>query len=607
MCMTWMPVIVPLIAAIIGYYYITRPSDVYLNRPLNSSYDYIIVGAGSAGSVVANRLSEDENSRILLVEAGGSELGMLEFEIPAGFMNIQRTKYDWEYYTEPQKYSSQSLKEKRSYWPRGKVLGGCSNMNNMVYIRGSRHDYDSWAREGCDGWSYKDVLPYFIKAEDFTMDEYMDSGYHGKGGYQTVSESHVTELRDIYMIAAEQAGYKTVDCNGKDMLGFCKMQSTTKNGQRWSTAKAYLRPVIHRGNLQISINTMVTKILIENKKAVGVEIVKDGKKMKIMANKEVIVSGGSINSPQLLMLSGIGPKQQLENMNIPVEVDLPAVGANLQDHMFFMFNVNLKSLHGITVDEFSSISSLLQYFLFGKGYLTSTALEATLFTHSSKADKSSYPDIQIHFLSIKADMSFGKKMNAGNLNSSAVEDFLKSEADVSMTLFPTLLHPKSRGSIRLRSRDPFEHPAIDPKYLEHEDDVKVFIEAFRLCQRLIKTKAFQDLGASEVSFDKIVGYCSHLELDSDKFVECAMRHFAQTVYHPTSTCRMGEENDDTAVVDPQLRVKGISGLRVVDASVMRNIISGNTNAPAIMIGEKASDMIRGIDSVADIRSKTLNL
>ncbi|XP_076101365.1 glucose dehydrogenase [FAD, quinone]-like isoform X2 [Mytilus galloprovincialis] len=496
--------------------------------------------------------------------------------------------------------------EKRSYWPRGKVLGGTSNLNNMVYVRGSRHDFDQWETEGCTGWSYKDVLPYFIKAEDFQIEEYADSGYHGKGGYQTVSESHVTELRDIYMAASEEAGYKTVDCNGKDMIGFCKMQSSIKNGQRWSTAKAYLRPVMERENLHISVNSIVTKIIIENKKAVGIEMIKDGRKKKIMVKSEVIVSAGSVNSPQLLMLSGIGPKQHLQQFKIPVLADLP-VGSNLQDHMFVGVPIYANVSYGIDIDKATSIKTLLQYFLFGKGYLTSSALEATLYTHSSKGDKSFYPDIQLHFLSINFDPVMAKKFNPNNMDEESIENMINANIVASMVIMPTLIHPKSRGEIRLKSTDPFDHPEIDPHYLEQKDDVNVLIEGIRVAQKLVKTKVLQKFGAKEANLIALNSKCSHIEYDSDAFWECGIRNGGQTVYHPTSTCRMGADNDPTAVVDSQLRVKGIAGLRVVDASVMRNIPSGNTNAPSIMIGEKASDMIRGKDTVADIRAKTKNL
>ncbi|CAC5408063.1 Glucose dehydrogenase [FAD, quinone] [Mytilus coruscus] len=606
MCFSWMPIAVLVVAVIAGYMYLNKPSDIYLSRPLNSTYDYIVVGAGSAGAVVANRLSEDKDTSVLLVEAGGSELGILEFEIPAGFIALHRTEHDWEYYTEPQKYSSQSMKEKRSYWPRGRVLGGTSNLNNMVYIRGSRHDFDHWEKEGCNGWSYKDVLPYFIKAEDFQMDEYVDSGYHGKGGYQTVSESQVTELRDIYMAASEEAGYKTVDCNGENMIGFCKMQSSIRNGQRWSTAKAYLRPVMERENLHISINSVVTKIIIENKKAAGIEMIKDGMKKRIMVKKEVIVSAGSVNSPQLLMLSGIGPKQHLEQFKIPVHADLP-VGSNLQDHMIYGLPIYANVSYAIDITKATSIKTLLQYFLFGKGYLTSSALEATLYTHSSKGNTSFYPDIQLHFLSIRLDSNMTKKYNPSNMDDESIENAIKSNIDSSMVIMSTLIHPKSRGEIRLKSRDPFDHPAIDPHYLEQKEDVNVLIEGIRVAQNLVKTKVLEKFGAKEVNLNALNPKCSHIEYDSDAFWECGIRNAAQTVYHPTSTCRMGAANDPTAVVDSQLRVKGIAGLRVVDASVMRNIPSGNINAPSIMIGEKASDMIRGKDTVADIREKTKNL
>lgn len=597
--------VVLVVAALLGYYYM-KPSDIYLNKHLNSTYDYIIVGAGSSGAVVANRLSEDPASSVLLVEAGGSELGILEFEIPAGFIDLQKTEYDWEYYTEPQQYSTQSMIEKRSYWPRGKVLGGTSNLNNMVYLRGSRHDFDEWSREGCDGWSFKDVLPYFIKAEDFQMEEYADSGYHGKGGYQTVSESVVTELRDIFMEASEDAGYKTVDCNGKDMIGFCKMQASIKKGQRWSTAKAYLRPIMARENLHISIKSYVTKIIIENKKAVGIEMVKDGVKRRIMVNKEVIISAGVVNSPQLLMLSGIGPKQHLNQFNIPVHADLP-VGSNLQDHMIWLFPVKTNISYGLDLNKASSFRSILEYFILGKGYLTSSATEATLFAHSKKGDKSSYPDIQIHFLSINYDKGLARKYNLNNINETNLDEIMKSDAEISFFLLPTLIHPKSRGTIRLKSTDPFDHPSIDPRYLEEKKDIEVFTEAVRLCQKIVQTNMFQRYEAVEVNSEEVVAACNGIEFGTDEYFECRIRHFAQTVYHPTSTCRMGASNDPTAVVDPQLRVKGISGLRIVDASVMRNIPSANTNAPSIMIGEKASDMIRGKDTVLDIREKTKKL
>ncbi|XP_019924634.3 glucose dehydrogenase [FAD, quinone] isoform X3 [Magallana gigas] len=476
---------------------------------LNSSYDYIIIGAGSAGCVLANRLSEDPDVSVLILEAGGSEQENPNISIPIASPTLPLSKQDWQFKSVPQKKACLALRDQRSSWPRGRVLGGTSSLNYLQYVRGSRHDYNGWFAEGCTGWSYKDVLPYFIKSENIKILELHNSDYHGREGYLSVSDGTATPLnKEVYARAMEELGYSTVDCNGKSQIGYCSSQETVQNGERSSTAKAYLRPVMGRNNLHVSMNSHVTKIIIKDKKALGVWFVRDNIKHEIMANKEVIVSAGAVNSPQILMLSGIGPKEHLESL----------------------------------------------------------------------------------------EMKEGKKKEYQRKIDRNIETF---------TILSILLHPKSRGTISLKSADPFDPPIIDPNYLDHPDDIKTLINGIREVLKLGDTVTFKKIGAS--SQDPLELYAPQCEShtpNSDDYWICRIRHYTYTLYHPTSTCRMGSKDDPTAVVDPELRLRGIDNLRVVDASVMRNAISGNTNAPTIMIAEKAADMIRNINSVTSMREKT---
>ncbi|XP_048768051.1 glucose dehydrogenase [FAD, quinone]-like isoform X2 [Ostrea edulis] len=556
--------IVVLVLAVAVVYFTKYKHNTVDPVILNSSYDYVILGAGSAGCVLANRLSENPESTVLIIEAGGSEDGNFNISTPFLAGSTQLSNEDWKFRTEPQKKACLAMHERRSYWPRGRVLGGTSNLNYMQYIRGSRHDYDGWAREGCTGWSYRDVLPYFIKSEDMQIPELQKSGY-------------------------------------------CPTQETVKNGERCSTVKAFLRPAMGRKNLHVSTNSHVTKIIIKDKKAIGVSFVRNNRKHVIMANKEVIVSAGAVSSPQILMLSGIGPQEHLKSKGIPVIVDLP-VGQNLQDHIMTILDFHDNTTSVTTIEKLMSPISIFQYLAFKSGIMSKTHLEGTSFITD---DENLPPHLQFNFFSAMFPAKFVdtyiKTFNLDHKLTEGKARELQRHEDRKIGKFlayPILLHPKSKGTIRLRSRDPFDPPLIDPNYLDHPDDAKILLKGVRKVLKLSDTKAFQSIGASpQDPLEAYAPFCDNFTEDSDEYWICRIKYYTLTAYHSTSTCRMGTKDDPTAVVDPELRVKGIENLRVVDASVMRDVPSGNTNAPTIMIAEKAADMIRNIDSVKSIRER----
>ncbi|XP_037292672.1 glucose dehydrogenase [FAD, quinone] [Manduca sexta] len=564
-------------------------------------YDFIIVGGGSAGAVLANRLSENPNWNVLLLEAGPDENVLSE--VPILFPTLQTSAIDWQFVTERSDQYCVNMVDRRCKWPRGKVLGGSSVLNAMLYIRGNKRDYDNWENMGNPGWGYEDVLPYFIKSEDIRIPEHLNDPYHGTGGPLTVEYFRFEHpITSKILEAATQLGYDVRDVNGEFQTGFTRSQATVRDGLRCSTAKAFLRPVSQRRNLHISLHSLVEKVLIdENNTAYGVKFVKRGQHKIIKASKEVILSAGSIQSPQLLMLSGIGDAQHLKEVGIHPIVNSPGVGRNLQDHVAmgghsFLFDNPYKneSDYCFNLNTVFSIGSLMDFSLHKTGVMYSMIeAEAMAFVNTKFQDPAEdYPDVQLFIAPTADNMDgglFGKRAN-GLTDETYAELYEDILYESSFSVVPLLLRPKSRGYIRLRDSNPYSPPLIYPNYFTEPDDVKVLIEGARIAQALVEQPALKALNARPNS--RRNPGCAKHELMSDEHLECQARHHTFTIYHPVGTCAMGPDDDPGAVVDSRLRVYGIKNLRVVDGSIMPTIVSGNTNAPIIMIAEKASDIIK---------------
>ncbi|XP_050539699.1 glucose dehydrogenase [FAD, quinone] isoform X2 [Daktulosphaira vitifoliae] len=553
-------------------------------RPVSRSvpdreYDFIVVGAGAGGSVVASRLSEVPNWKVLIIEAGGNE--PTGTQVPSMFFNFIGSSIDWNYKTEPEEMACLGEKEKRCGWPRGKVLGGTSVMNGMMYMRGSRHDYDNWAKLGNPGWSYQDVLPYFLKSEDNLQATAMDPGYHAVGGPLPVGQfPYHPPLSHALLQGGVELGYQVRDLNGAIHTGFTIAQTMSRNGSRYSTARAFLRPAKNRPNLHFLLNATVTKILIDpvNKTAYGVEVFKDGKVDQIIAKNEVIVSGGAINSPQLLLLSGIGPKEDLNAVKVPVIHNLPGVGKNLQNHVAHFVNFFLNDSATTPLNW----ATAMEYLLFRDGLMSGTGIsEVTAILPSKYANPvDDFPDLQYFFGGYLADCA----------KTGQVGEKYDDSPKRAIQMIPAVLHPKSRGYLKLKSSNPLEYPAIYAKYLTHPDDVATLIDGVKIAIRLSETSALRKYGM-ELDRKPVMG-CEDIPFGCDAYWECAIRRKTGPENHQAGTCKMGPISDPSAVVDPELKVHGIDKLRVVDASIMPTVTSGNTNVPIIMIGEKASDMIK---------------
>jgi choline dehydrogenase len=532
-------------------------------QKITETFDYIIVGAGSAGCVLANRLTEDPTTSVLLLETGGSDRSIF-IQMPTALsIPMNSKKYAWQFHSQPEPF----LNNREMHCPRGKVLGGSSSINGMVYVRGHARDFDEWQTHGAQNWDYQHCLPYFKKAEDWAFG---NDDYRSEGGPLAVNNGNNMQnpLYRAFIDAGVDAGYlATEDYNGYQQEGFGAMHMTVKKGVRWSTANAYLRPAMQRDNLTVKTGIQVTKVLLEGKRAVGVELVEGNAKSQVLVNKEVILSAGPIGSPHILQLSGIGNTKTLSAAGIETQHELPGVGENLQDHLEFYFQYECKqpiTLNG-KLGPLSKLAIGVRWILFKTGLGATNHFESCGFIRSKEGIE--WPDLQYHFL--PAAMRYdGKSAFDGH----------------GFQLHIGHNKPKSRGSVKIQNADPLNPPRIQFNYLQHADDIEAFRACVRLSREIIAQPAMDAYRGDEIQPGG--------DVVTDAQIDAFVRETVESAYHPCGTCRMGATDDEMAVIDPQMQVRGLQGLRIVDSSVFPTAPNGNLNGPTMMVAERAADIIK---------------